>query len=141
MVDPDGGVGEDHARVRARRRRIRLRRFSVPPSSASRRAFSRRINTSSPVRTRAVLSAIPVSFAARSSNASSMISVVCICINRAYRGISVKRNVSALSAAHQVPVRPLTSARPWSTEALLSHRSGAEDAVDETNSLHYTLEK
>ncbi len=91
MFDPDRGVYQDHAAFLERRRRIGSRLFSVPPSSARRRALSRAIRASSPSRTRAVFSSTPASLAALRSSVSSIFSVVLICMNMHQVSIHVKR--------------------------------------------------
>lgn len=53
VINPYGGVNQDHA-LPERRRRTGCRPFSVPPSSARRRADCLAINASSPNRTSAV---------------------------------------------------------------------------------------
>src|SRR5438093_159579 len=95
MVDPDRGVDQRHATRPPRRLRIRDNRFSVPPSWARRRALSRAMSASSPIRTRAVFSEIPVSLAAWRRSASSMFRVVLmyasICHIHAYPSTSSAR--------------------------------------------------
>lgn len=102
VLDPDRGVNQDHAAFLARRRRTSDRLFSVPPSSARRRALSRAIRDSSPRRTRAVFSSTPASLAALCSRASSMFNVVLICMNMHQTGISVKL---PFGACRSVPAR------------------------------------
>ena len=84
VIEPHRRVGEDHHRPRrrapGRRRGIAFRRGMVPPRAARRRPASRAMRASSPARTRAVFSSMPVSARASSSNASSIMSVVRICI-------------------------------------------------------------
>lgn len=63
VINPYGGVNQDHA-LPERRRRTGRRPFSVPPSSARRRADCLAINASSPNRTSAVFSFRPMSLAA-----------------------------------------------------------------------------
>lgn len=83
VVDPDGGIGEDQGRGLGLRRRIGASLRSVPPSAARRRALSRAIRASSPAWTSAVLPLRPVLRSASRSNASSMSSVVLICMDYA----------------------------------------------------------
>ena len=90
MVDPDRRVHQNHAALPDRRRGIDLSLFSVPPSSARRRALSRAIKASSPRCMSAVFPLTPVSFAARSKSAASMFSVVLICMNMHRKCRSVK---------------------------------------------------
>lgn len=73
-----------------RRRRIGRRRFSLPPSSASRLALSRAISASSPNRTSEVFSRTPVRWAARLRSVSSMFNVVRICTKMHVGYIPVK---------------------------------------------------
>src|SRR6185437_14044590 len=83
VVDPDGRVREDDHAPRllpGLRRDVGARLGMEPPRAASRRAASRVMRASSPARTRAVISWMPDSSRARSSRASSRISVVLICI-------------------------------------------------------------
>jgi hypothetical protein len=81
VVDPDGGVDEDHAARAVRLRGGRSRFFSVPPRSARRRALSRAMRASRPIRTKAVFSVTPVSRAASAINVSPIFNVVLICIS------------------------------------------------------------
>jgi hypothetical protein len=93
VVDPYRRVDEDHTgfeRARVRRRGMRRALLSDPPNAASRLALSRATSASRPALTTAVFSRSPLSWAARSSNASSMFSVVRICISMAISCISVK---------------------------------------------------
>jgi hypothetical protein len=86
VVDPYRRVDEDHAgfeRARVRRRGMRRALLSDPPNAASRLALSRATSASRPALTTAVFSRRPLSWAARSSNASSMFKVVRICISMA----------------------------------------------------------
>jgi hypothetical protein len=76
VVDPDGGIDEDHTAWPGRRRRPALNRGSVPPSFANRRALSRAINASRPMRTRAVFLETPVNRVARRRRIGSMFKVV-----------------------------------------------------------------
>jgi len=76
VIDPDRRVNEDHATRRGRRRRIAFKRGSVPPSRASRRALSRAIKASRPMRTSAVFLETPVRRAARRMRDGSMFKVV-----------------------------------------------------------------
>lgn len=78
MLNPDGGVSEDHLpRLASGRRRAgRVSAGIVAPSAASRRAASRSMSASSPMRTRAVFSVSPVYSPAWMRSASSMFSVV-----------------------------------------------------------------
>ena len=78
VPNPDRSIDEN-AQAAERRRRIGFSAFSVPPSLAKRRALSRAISASSPNRSKAVFSLIPVSSLARLSNPSSMLRVVLIC--------------------------------------------------------------
>ena len=64
MLNPHGGVHQNHAGLVERRLRTRRSRFSVPPSSAKRRALSLDIKASSPRRTNDVFCLTPVSLAA-----------------------------------------------------------------------------
>ena len=83
MVDPDGGIDQNHWEVRparVRRRGTGRTAFSEPPSAASRRALSRATRASSPALTTAVFSRRPLSCVALPSSASSMFSVVRMCI-------------------------------------------------------------
>ena len=48
MIDPHGGVDEDHAEVATRLRRMRRSCFSLPPSAARRLALSRAMSASRP---------------------------------------------------------------------------------------------
>jgi len=57
----------------------------LPPKAARRRALSRAMRASRPARTTAVFSAMPLSRAASFIRASSMFSVVLICINMHYQ--------------------------------------------------------
>ena len=75
-IDPNGRVDEDHATRPGRRRRIALNPGSVPPSLASRRALSRAINASRPMRTSAVFLETPVNRTARRRRDGSMFKVV-----------------------------------------------------------------
>jgi hypothetical protein len=76
VVDPDGSVDKNHATRLGRRRRIGLRPRSVPPSFDSRRALSRAINASRPMRTSAVFLETPVNRAARLMSDTSIFKVV-----------------------------------------------------------------
>ena len=79
MVDPDGGIDEDHAvfrRACPRRLGIGRRVFSDPPSAARRLALSRATSASSPARTTAVFSRRPLNWVALTSSASSIFNVV-----------------------------------------------------------------
>ncbi len=76
VVDPDGGIDENHATRPGLRRLMGLRPGSDPPSFASRRALSRAINASNPRRTRAVFLGIPVNRAARRIRDVSIFNVV-----------------------------------------------------------------
>jgi len=90
VLDPHGGVNENHAAWLERRRRTDRRAFSVPPRSARRRALSLAMRASSPRRTREVFSLTPVSWDARWRRESSIFSVVLICITMPQKCISVK---------------------------------------------------
>jgi hypothetical protein len=68
-------------RGRVRRRRIRRTPGPLPPKAANRLALSLAIKASSPARTTAVFSAIPLSRAASLNNVSSIFRVVLICIS------------------------------------------------------------
>ncbi len=81
MADPNRGIDEDHDADRGRLRRTEDNRGSLPPSLASRRALSRAIRASRPMRTNAVFSFSPVNAAALRSISSSMFKVDLICIN------------------------------------------------------------
>jgi hypothetical protein len=82
MIDPNRGIDENHGdQAVGRLRGMGRSFFSVPPSLASRRLLSRAINASSPRRTRAVFSLIPVSCDAFLMIWSSMFSVVLMCIH------------------------------------------------------------
>ncbi len=75
VVDPYRRVDQDHA-LRPRRRGAAVADGSEPPSAASRRALSTRINVSRPSRTSADFSRMPVRSDARSTSASSSVIVV-----------------------------------------------------------------
>ena len=79
MLDPNGRVREDHHADRRRGTLVIL--GFVPPRAAKRLPASRAISASSPARTKAVFSRIPVNSRARSSRALSIINVVLICIS------------------------------------------------------------
>jgi len=81
MIDPNRSVDENHFADRGRLRRTGDKRGSVPPSLANRRALSRAIRASSPMRTNAVFSFSPVNAAALRSISSSMFKVDLIRIN------------------------------------------------------------
>jgi hypothetical protein len=81
MIDPNRGVDKYHFPDRSRLRRTEDRRGSVPPSLANRRALSRAIRASRPMRTNAVFSFTPVNAAALLSISSSMFKVDLIHIN------------------------------------------------------------
>ena len=83
VVDPNGGVSDDHSLVDLSGRCLFGTRSSgiCPPKAASRRAASRSTSASSPIRTSAVFSFSPVYSTASASRDSSMLSVVLICIN------------------------------------------------------------
>ena len=76
MVNPNGGIDENHATRSDLRRLTGFKRGSVPPSFARRRALSRAMSASSPRRTRAVFFETPVNPAARRSREASTFSVV-----------------------------------------------------------------
>src|SRR5258708_27647763 len=79
VLNPDGSVGEhDHA---GRGRGMFDILGCVPPSAARRLPASRAISASSPARTKAVFSWMPVTSLARLSRLSSMINVVRICLS------------------------------------------------------------
>jgi len=80
VLDPNGGINENHAALTERRRRTGRRPFSVPLRSARRRALSLATRASRPRRTREVFSFTPVSREARWRRESSIFSVVLICI-------------------------------------------------------------
>jgi hypothetical protein len=80
VLDPHGGINEDHAALAERRRRMGRIPFSVAPRSARRRALSRAMRASRPRRIREVFSVTPVRREARWSRESSTFSVVLICI-------------------------------------------------------------
>ena len=103
MIDPNGGIDQDHAAFRLLLRGGRTRFLSVPPRSARRRALSRAISASRPIRTRAVFSAIPVRREAFPISASSIFSVVLICMNMHYSCIQVNRWRKFLSIAPGSP--------------------------------------
>src|SRR3989337_350220 len=93
VFDPHRGVHQCHfelAELPERRLRTERSRFSVPPSSAKRRALSREIKASSPRRTSEVFSLTPVSLAAWRKMESSILSVVLICINMHHLCIQIK---------------------------------------------------
>jgi hypothetical protein len=75
MIDPNRSVYENHDAERGRLRRTEDKRGSVPPSMANRRALSRAIRASRPMRTNAVFSFSPVKAAAFRSISSSMFKV------------------------------------------------------------------
>jgi hypothetical protein len=83
VLDPHGGINEDHAALAERRRRMGRIPFSVPPRSARRRALSRAMRASRPRRIREVFSLTPVRREARWRRESSTFSVVLICIKMA----------------------------------------------------------
>ncbi len=78
VIDPDGGVDQDHVRFPLRRRGIRSRARSVPPSVASRCALARAMSASRPACRSAVFSVMPVSRVARSTSPSLRFRVVLI---------------------------------------------------------------
>ena len=81
MIDPDRRIDEDHREPLAGRRLRGARaRLSEPPSAARRCALRWAISARKPACTTAVFSARPVRLRAFSSNASSRINVVRICI-------------------------------------------------------------
>lgn len=82
-----------------RRRGIRCIAGSVPPRAAKRRALSRAISASSPARTTAVFSSMPLSRVASFNNASSIFSVVLICIYMHYTGIAAPEVNPLVSAS------------------------------------------
>jgi hypothetical protein len=81
MIDPDGGIGQDHARV-VRRRGGASRAGSLPPKRANRRALSRSIRALSASRTRRDFSSSPVKAWALATSSSSSASVVRIAASR-----------------------------------------------------------
>jgi hypothetical protein len=86
MVDPDRCIGQNHADFLAtldRRRGTERAVLSEPPNVAKRLALSRATSASKPALTTAVFSVRPLNCVARPSNASSMFSVVRICISMA----------------------------------------------------------
>jgi hypothetical protein len=74
-IDPNRSVDEYHFADRGRLRRTEDKRGCVPPSLANRRALSRAIRASRPMRTNAVFSFSPVNAAASRSISSSMFKV------------------------------------------------------------------
>jgi hypothetical protein len=74
VIDPDGGVNQDHYAVLLRR--IGLAFFSLPPRAASRWALLRATKASNPILTSAVFSFTPVKREASFSIESSILSVV-----------------------------------------------------------------
>jgi len=97
MLNPNRCIDQNHAGRLARRLRIGRSPFSVPPSSAKRRALSFDIKASRPRRTREVFSLIPVSLAAWRNKESSMLSVVLICINMHLSCIQVKLGIGEIT--------------------------------------------
>lgn len=75
MVDPDRGVDQDHVAL-SRPPGAAAASLPEPPRAARRLAFSTRIKASSPSRSSADLSVMPVSSVARASSSSSMVSEV-----------------------------------------------------------------
>lgn len=100
VLNPYGGIDESHATLVERLLGIGESFFSVPPSSANRRALSFAMRASSPIRTRAVFWDTPVSFAASRTRASSMLSVVRICIMMSNIYISVKMSCFSFSTTY-----------------------------------------
>ena len=93
MLHPNRRInqhGHEPLRARVRRRRTRRSLGSLPPKAANRLALSLAIKASSPARTTAVFSAIPLSRAASLKRASSIFKVVLICINMHHLCISFK---------------------------------------------------
>jgi hypothetical protein len=80
VIDPDRCVDEDHRDAFVGRLRGARARVSVPPRAARRCALRWTISARRPACTTAVFSARPVSLRAFSSNSSSRIRVVRICI-------------------------------------------------------------
>jgi len=127
VLNPDGSVGEHHQA--GRRRGMFDILGCVPPSAASRLPASRAISASSPARTKAVFSWIPVSSLARWSRLSSMINVVRICISMHRTCILVKaaKLASGDSEARQRPqcrrlgrttvARDSSGSRSWTRRA------------------------
>ena len=82
MGNPYRGIDDDHGYDFAvLRLGIGRRSFSVPPNLARRRLLSRAIKDSSPSRTKAVFSLMPVNRDASSKISSSMFSVVLMCMS------------------------------------------------------------
>ena len=82
VVHPHRRIHENHFECLTVRRRGATASWGcVPPSEAKRRALARLIRASKPARTKAVFSSIWVKRRASSSSASSMLSVVLICIS------------------------------------------------------------
>lgn len=90
MLNPNRRVDQNHAGWPRRRLRIGRSPFSVPPSSAKRRALALAIRASNPRRTSEVFSLTPVSLAACRKRESLMLSVVLICISMRHPCIQVK---------------------------------------------------
>jgi len=81
MIHPDRSINNNHDYfVEDLRLGMAFNSFSVPPSLASRLLLSRAIKASSPSRTKAVFSEIPVRREAFSNILSSIFNVVLICI-------------------------------------------------------------
>ena len=96
MIDPNRSINKDH-RLGDRLLRMRVSFGSVPPNSARRRALSLAIRAFRPMRTSAVFSETPVSFAAFLRSWSSIISVERICINMHDQCIPVKCTPSEMT--------------------------------------------
>lgn len=75
MVDPDGGIDEDHG-VTGRCRGAADAAGSVPPSAANRRALSCWTSDSKALRTSAERSVMPVRATASARRSSSIVTVV-----------------------------------------------------------------
>ena len=108
MIDPNGSVDKDHRL--GLRRGTDLARGSVPPIAASRWALCLAISDSSPMRTKVVFFATPVSSAAFLKTASSMSSVVLMHIIVPYLYAVVK------------PAKQLCGAAPFFAVGVASRR-------------------
>lgn len=115
VLHPDGRVREDHfRRLDSRRRAGKVRVGMVPPRAARRRAASRWMRASRPMRTRAVFSVSPVYSTACASRESSMFSVVLIHAPMPFSCASVKGWIgssSQRSARFSKPVGAVHSCR------------------------------
>src|SRR5580692_11401525 len=112
VVDPDRGVDQDHL-APSRRRGAAVAWLSEPPRAARRLALSTRIRVSSPSRSSADLSVMPVNSLARAKSSSSMVTVVLIetsaskiassdALNDAMLGLYVEAELDDVAVSHDV---------------------------------------